>query len=217
MRRTLVLLGCLLAAATAHTAARQHVISFGQALPVKLFIGPSQTQSVDLKVRALYVDGRLREFTTGEVHDVTDRLFVVRRAFRVNDALPEEGKPPKWKWQRGGWLAVDRSTGRVSQAQLPEFDTFYSAASWYRDYAAYCGISPDGEKLYAIVAQLGRRKPLVRKELGAAGGGDMPESECPSPGWQRQPVRVTFQPHGGEKLTFIIRGYAADFAGAHEE
>lgn len=43
-----------------------------------------------LRVRPLLVDGRIREFTLGPAHDVTDRLFVVRRAFRVNDTLPQE-------------------------------------------------------------------------------------------------------------------------------
>ena len=47
--------------------------------------------------------------------------------------------------------SVDRLTGRVSQLNLPEFDPFYSTASWYRDYIAYCGVSEDGKKLYAVV------------------------------------------------------------------
>ena len=44
----------------------------------------------ELKIRALLVDGQLKEWTTGESHDVTDRSFVVRRALRLNDALPGE-------------------------------------------------------------------------------------------------------------------------------
>jgi len=63
---------------------------------------------------------------------------------------------------------------------LPYFDPFYSAASWYRDYVAYCGLADDGEKLYAVVAELGRKKPLVRRDLGAPGADDMPDSECPA-------------------------------------
>src|ERR1700693_1056073 len=94
---------------------------------------------LDLKVRPLFVDTRLKEYTTGTPHELTDRLFVVRRAFRVNDALPSENSnangnanAARWQWQRGGWLLVDRVTGRVSQLNLPEFDPFYSPASWYR-------------------------------------------------------------------------------------
>ena len=73
-----------------------------------------------------------------------------------------------WRWQRGGWLLVDRITGHVSPINLPEFDAFYSRAAWYRDYVAYCGISDDGKNLYAVVAQLGRRKPILKKTLGDA-------------------------------------------------
>jgi len=36
---------------------------------------------LDLKVRPLFVDTRLKEYTTGTPHELTDRLFVVRRAF----------------------------------------------------------------------------------------------------------------------------------------
>ena len=33
----------------------------------------------ELKIRALVVDGLVKEWTTGDAHDVTDRSFVVRR------------------------------------------------------------------------------------------------------------------------------------------
>jgi hypothetical protein len=74
-------------------------------------------------------------------HEVTERLFVVRRIFRVNDSLLEDSGAPRWQWQRGGWMLGDRSNGRISPVVLPEFDHYYSIASWYQDYAAYCGIS----------------------------------------------------------------------------
>ena len=108
----------------------------------------------------------------------------------------------RWQWQRGGWLLVDRLTGRVSQLNLPEFDPFYSTASWYRDYIAYCGVSEDGKKLYAVVAQVGRRKPILKKDAGEPGGADDPDSECPPPVWERTPMRVTFQPDDDQKLVF---------------
>jgi len=77
---------------------------------------------------------------------------VVRRAFRVNDALPgDTATASGWVWQRGGWLLVDRSTGQISAIALPEFDPYHSVASWFRDYAAYCGVSDDGKKVFAIV------------------------------------------------------------------
>ncbi len=186
--------------------------------PVNMFTGPNEQSPLEIKMRPLYVDGKLKEFTTGEPHDVTDRLFVVRRAFRINDYLPEDSRQaPRWKWQRGGWLLVNRDTGRVSAIALPDFDPYYSSASWYRDYVAYCGVSDNGERLYAVVMQLGQRKPVLRKELGAAKGGDQPESECAPPDWQREPIRVTFAPIGGQKITYSVRGRAVDLATGDEE
>ncbi|MBZ5645671.1 MAG: hypothetical protein LAN37_00440 [Acidobacteriia bacterium] len=219
MRRIAILFlflaaGCIGVAAA---ASKPHLVSFGKVMPVKLFVGPAEDKSLDMTVRPLFVDSRLRDFTTGEPHDVTDRLFVVRRAFRVNDRLPEDGKAPRWRWQRGNWLLVDRQTGRISELKLPEFDPFYSAVSWYRDYAAYCGISDSGEKVFAVVAQLGRRKPVLRKEIGAARQGDMPDSECSLPTWQRQPARVTFLPKDRPEITFEVRGHSADVANSSDE
>jgi hypothetical protein len=212
--RNLIFVGLIVACAvTFAVAANPHLITFGKPLPVKLFAGPNEEKSVDIKIRSLYVDGKLKEFTTGEPHDVTDRIFVVRRAYRLNDWLPEDqGANHKWKWQRGGWLMVDRETGRVSQLSLPLFDPFYSVASWYRDYVAYCGLNDEASKLFAVVAQIGTRKAIVRKEIGTAKNGDLPDSECGAPDWQRQPIRVTFAPASGQKLTFAIRGHAADIA-----
>jgi hypothetical protein len=197
--------------ASAAAVPKPHFITFGKWTPAKWYVGEANDKPLDLKIRALYVDTRLKEFTTGLAHDVTDRLFVVRRVFRLNDTLPEESAAtPKWVWQRGGWLLVDRLTGHVTQINLPEFDPFYSTASWYRDYIAYCGVSDDGKKLFAVVAQLGRRKPILKKPLGEADGDDMPDSECPAPAWQRHPARVTFEPEENQKLTFSVRGHAVD-------
>jgi hypothetical protein len=213
MRTLRIALATAALVSLAAAAAKPHVIQFGKKTVVKLFVGPNEESSLQIGVQPLLVDGKIKEFTTGAPHDVTDRLFVVRRAFRINDQIGDDrSNPPRWKWQRGGWLLVSRDTGRVSQLTLPEFDPYYSAASWYRDYVAYCGVSDDGEKLYAVVAQVGRRKPIVRKDLGAAHGRDLPESECPAPEWQRQPARVTFAPVDANKITFEVRGRAADIA-----
>ena len=101
-------------------------------------------------------------------------------------------------------------TGHISAIALPEFDPYYSVASWYRDYAAHCGISDDGKKLFAIVFQVGRRKPVLKKPLGDAGGDDVPDSECPAPVWERRPVRVPFEPDENQKSTYSVPGHAAD-------
>jgi hypothetical protein len=200
---TLVLMFVMLCLPWSECAAvtKPHVITFGKWISAKWPNATGQ-KLLDLKVRPLFVDTRLKEYTTGAPHELTDRLFVVRRAFRVNDALPTEntnasGNATRWQWQRGGWLLVDRLTGRVSQLNLPEFDPFYSTASWYRDYIAYCGVSEDGKKLYAVVAQVGRRKPILKKDAGEPAAADDPDSECPPPVWERTPMRVTFQ-HGDE-------------------
>jgi hypothetical protein len=178
---------------------------------VKLFVGPSEDKSLDITVRALYVDTNLKEFTTGKSHDITDREFVVRRAFRVNDSLPDDArKTPRWLWQRGGWLLVNRVSGKITSLKLPDFDPFYSQVSWYRDYAAYCGATGNGERITAIVAEMSNRKPLYRKELGATVISDKPEANCAPASWSRQPPRVTFRPAGGEAFTVTVSGRLVD-------
>lgn len=210
----------LLVAVSAFTTAAQktHVVSFGKWMPVKLFIGPTEDKTVPMQVRPLFVDTKLKEFTTGETHYVTDRLFVVRRAFRVNDSLPtDEKKLPKWMWQRGGWVMVDTLTGRVSQVVLPDFDPYYSDVAWYRDYAAYCGLSEDASKVYANVVAIGRKKPLLRRPLANATNGETQDSECATPQWDRQPPRVTFLPKNAAKFTFTLPDRSIDLAPTNED
>jgi hypothetical protein len=200
-------------------AAKVHVIAFGKWTPAQWFTGSGvDDKPVTIKIRALIVDGRVKEYVLGAPHEVTDRLFVVRRVFRVNDSLPEDAGV-RWQWQRGGWLLVDRLTGRVSPITLPEFDAYYSAASWYRDYVAYCGVSDDGKKTYAVVAQLSRRKPVLKTVLSNEGVPDAaaPDSVCPVPSWQRGPVRVSFEVSGSSKQTFVIRGHVVDLVNDAEE
>ena len=213
-----VVVGVLLFAGAAPCAAKPHAVNFGKWTSIKWCVGPNEAKCLDLKVRALYVDGRAKEFILGAPHEVTERLFVVRRAFRVNDSLPvETASSPRWVWQRGGWLLVDRMTGHVSAISLPEFDSYYSVASWYRDYVAYCGVSDDGKKLFAVVFQVGRRKPVLKKPLGEAAEDDMPDSECPAPAWERRPARVTFEADEDQKLTYAVRGHAADLVNSEED
>jgi len=201
MRRLLFLLLTIPGlVAGAASATKPHVCTFGKTTSVKWHPGPAEDKTLELKVRPFYVDGRLREFTVGTVHEVTDRLFVVQRAFRLNDALPQDSGGPQWLWQKGGWLVIDRITGRISLLALPDFDAYSSLVSWYRDYAAYCGLSEDGQHAYAVVVEIGRRKPLVRQVVaGQTSDGD---PGCPVPSWQR-PDRVTF--HANQDFTYSIR------------
>jgi len=76
---------------------KPHLVSFGKWQTVRRFVdkpSPSvtdpqnqpraepknlDTKGVEFKVRPLYVDGQLKESTTGLAHEITDRIFVVRR------------------------------------------------------------------------------------------------------------------------------------------
>jgi len=193
---------------SALAAAKPHTVTFGKWTTVKWMIGSSDDQPIDLKVRPLLVDGHVKEYTIGTSHDITERLSVVRRAFRLNDALPDDKGPQHWRWERGGWLLIDKVSTHITQINLPDFDPYSSVASWYRDYVAYCGVSDDGEKLFEVVTQLGRRKPVLRKTIMNAVSLEMPDSACASPDWQRQPTRVTFSAGGSDKTTYEVRGHA---------
>ncbi|HWZ45154.1 MAG TPA: hypothetical protein VNW97_16885 [Candidatus Saccharimonadales bacterium] len=192
----------LLLIASSLAAPKTHTIVLGKAVAIKL--PGAQGSETEARIRPLLIDDRLKEYTTGAAHDVTDRVFVIRRVFRLNDTLPSEtGKPARFIWRLGGWLSVDRQTRRITQLNLPFFDPQISETSWFRDYAAYCGNSDDGGKAYAMVFQLGRRKPLLKQEF--------PGSSCPAPGWEREPLRVTFDPPGVEKAGFVVRSRNAEY------
>ena len=81
--------------------------------------------------------------------------------------------------------------------------------SWYRDYAAYCGVADNGERVSAIVAQITTKKPLYKKQVEKLGD-ELPEAVCAPPLWQRKPIRVTFTPQNGEKLSVDVNGRFAD-------
>jgi hypothetical protein len=95
----------LLSATSLHGAPKPHVIAFGRIITVKWIVGSDETEALDLKVRRLFVDTRLKEYTTGLPHEVTDRLFVVRRVFRLNDSLPGEPATPAAVAVAARWLA----------------------------------------------------------------------------------------------------------------
>lgn len=177
--------------------------------------GPDETS---LKTRALLVDGRVSEWTTGDAHDVTDRSFVVRRALRINDALPsdrpsdksgDQAKSSHWVWQRGPWLLVDRMTGRVTALKLPDYDPEASQVAWFRDYAAYCGVTATRKSLYAVVAQIGVRKMVLGKKLSAFDAESHAWPICGLPEWQREPLRITFHPAGKDAASFDLVGGSA--------
>lgn len=190
-------------------AAKQHVVAFGKWTSIKWSSADDESKTVDVKIRPLFVDGKIKEFTVGVTHDITDHSFVVQRMYRVNDALPQEDGPSRWRWERGGWLLVDRASGKVQAIVLQYFDADLSVATWFRYYAAYCGVSDDGKKLLAIVEQLGKRKAIFKRPVGDATA-DSSDAQCSPPTWQRAPVRVTFQPPHDQKFTYAVRGNAIE-------
>src|SRR5882724_1543429 len=123
VRKYLPFLAVLCIFASSPAAAKSKTITFGTWLPVKWQVGASGEKTLPLKVRTLMVGTDVKEFTTGQIHQVTDRVFVVRRAYRLNDALPDDDKAAsKWTWQPGGWLLVDRSSGHITKINLPDYD-----------------------------------------------------------------------------------------------
>src|ERR1700728_3437978 len=95
----LALLATLSAGSLTHAAERKkHVVVLGafKSVPYSKAGDPAAASAGEdaLKIRALFVDGVLKEWTTGDAHDVTDRSFVVRRVIKLNNALPTDTPGP---------------------------------------------------------------------------------------------------------------------------
>jgi hypothetical protein len=194
------------AAAKAHTV----FVGSGKNVPYSAVGDPAGALPAEkqLRVRPLLVDGKVKEWTTGESHAITDRSFVVRRALRLNDALPGD-KTEHWIWQRGPWLMIDRVKGSVTALHLPDYDPAVSDVVWFRDYAAYCGLTASGKQLYAVVAQISARKPLIAKKMSPWSPGESQPPACATAVWQRDPLRVTFQPTGAATVSYSLVGLSA--------
>jgi hypothetical protein len=215
LRITILLLTLQVASAAVFAAGPKiHTVTLGPTRRVA-YTQPDATpdsktdETSSLKIRALFVDDRQKEWTTGEVHDITDRTFAVRRALHINDSLATD-KAARWQWEPGPWLSVDRVTGHITALHLPDFDPVVSDAVWYRDYAAYCGVANTAKGgLYAIVAQIGARRAVVQKQIGPWPQTDHFIPVCQPAVWQRLPVRVTLKPTGGEATTYSVLGSAS--------
>ena len=208
----LFLLLLLCPAAPVHAAsAKIHTVVLGPVrkvpyTPTDATPDNKSEETSTLKVRPLVVDGKQKEWTTGDVHDVTDRSFTIRRALRINDSLPADAAA-RWVWQPGPWLLVDRVSGHITALHLPDFDSNVSNVVWFRDYAAYCGVATTSKGgLFAVVAQLGARKAVAQRPLGKWPQTDRPLPACQPAQWQRLPIRATLQPTGGEAVTLDIIG-----------
>jgi len=224
-----------LAAAASAEARKVHTVALGavRRVPYSKAGDPAGALAAEseLKIRALLVDGVLKEVATGRPHGGTDRSFGVRRANKLNDALPSDKsvssdksneKPApaasRWVWQRGPWLLVDRVTGHFIALKLPDYDPGVSQVSWFRDYAAYCGVTASGKSLYAVVAQVAARKPVLAKKLAAFDPENHPEPVCGPAEWQREPLRITFHTAGRDAVSFdVIPGSAVLVEDAGDE
>ncbi len=211
----LCLLGTGAFSSQLHAAAKPkvHTVNFGSVRKVPYSVegdpaGNNGDES-ELKIRPLLLDGKVKEWTTGEAHDVTDRSVAVRRALRLNDSLPTD-KGEHWIWQRGPWLLIDRTTGKVAALHLPDFDPAVSSLTWFRDFAAYCGLSAGGKQLYAVVTQVAGRKPLLMKKISTWDLADHPSPACAPATWQREPLKVTFTPtKAGPPVSYDLVGLSA--------
>ena len=209
------LLAALLTLPAAAKPPKVHTVTLGpvRKVPYTLPQATPDTKSEDsstLHVRGLFVDGLQKEWTVGEVHDVTDRTFVIRRALRINDSLPAE--PVRWAWQPGPWLMVDRISGHITALHLPDFDPLVSNVVWFRDDAAYCGVASTVKGgIVAVVTQIGAHKPIVQKLLApwpppAAANPGAENPICALAIWQRTPMRATLQLIGAQPVTYDVVG-----------
>jgi hypothetical protein len=99
---------------------------------------------------------------------------------------------------------VSRVNGHAVALKLPDYDPGVSHVSWFRDYAAYCGVTASGKSLFAVVSQVGARKPVLSRKLFAFDPENHPDPVCAPPDWQRQPLRVNFHPTGKDAASFDI-------------
>ncbi|HVT98625.1 MAG TPA: hypothetical protein VHE33_14075 [Acidobacteriaceae bacterium] len=210
----------LMMPAMAWSLPKPHIVALGgvRRVPYSVAGDPAgaRPDETELTVRPLIVDGKVKEWTTGDVHDLTIRTFAVRRAVRLNDALPTD-KTERWVWQRGPWILVDRTVGKVTALRLPDFDPAVSDVVWFRDYAAYCGVNSGGKQLMAVVEQVEGRKPLLAKKLGAWEAAEHSGPVCAPAVWQRDPLRVSFAVTGAATVSFDLVGTSAVLVEEDEE
>jgi hypothetical protein len=121
--RILAVILVILLSAAVHAAPRKgHVVVLGATRKVPYSkVGDPAGAAVgetELKVRALLVDGILKEWTTGDSHDVTDRSFVVRRVIRLNDTLPSDNATPSDKPAPGDKSGVGGKPGPSEKSSV---------------------------------------------------------------------------------------------------
>ena len=97
----------------------------------------------------------------------------------------------------------------MAALKLPDYDPGVSQVAWFRDYAAYCGLTPSGKSLYAVVMQVGAKKASISRKLAAFDPEKAASPVCAPAEWQREPLRVTFHPAGQEAASFEVAAGSA--------
>jgi hypothetical protein len=213
------------ALARRHDGPQNRIVPFGEWISAQWPNATGQ-RTLDRKVCPLFVDTRLQEYTTGTPHERTDRLFLVQRAFLLNDALPAENAPLKRapiRTPRAGSGSAEAGCSSTNRPRDPSpSSTCPSSIPSIEDKLVsglrrlLRGIGKPQEALRD--SRLGRsRKPILRKDTGEPVGTDDPDSECPPAIWERTSMRVTFQPDDKQKLVFSIRSRTVDVVNDAEE
>jgi len=211
MRFSCFVLTAIVAASSASVwaAARKgHTVGLGAVRRVPFVAAEAkEDETGTLRIRPLVVDDKIREWVIGDTHEITERSFVARRVMHINDALPGE-KTGRWVWQPASWILVDRTSGRVTALHLPDFDASVSEVVWYRDYAAYCGIHTTAKtsNLTAEVWQIAGRRAALSKALSPWPQPERVRPVCLPAIWQREPMRVTVRPNGGDSVVYNVVG-----------
>jgi hypothetical protein len=65
-------------------------------------------------------------------------------------------------------------------------------------------VTASGKGLYAVVAQVAARKPVLARKLSGYDPENHPDPVCGQPEWQREPLKVTFHPGGKDAVSFNI-------------
>ena len=95
-------------------------------------------------------------------------------------------------------------TGRVTPLKLPDYDPGREPGELVSRLRRLLRGDRDGKSLYAVVAQVAARKPVLAKKLAAFDAENHPDPACEQPEWQREPLRITFHPAGKDAVSFDI-------------
>jgi hypothetical protein len=65
-------------------------------------------------------------------------------------------------------------------------------------------VTATGKSLYAMVAQVAGRKPVLAKKLAAFDAENHADPVCGAAEWQREPLKITFHPAGKDGVSFDV-------------